>query len=501
MKLRFKQLNYQEDAANAVVNCFQGQVKGRRKDTLGRKKEEGQLEMIDKVAFSNKKLDISDENILKNVQNIQKEQEIPPVKNLAGKDFTIEMETGTGKTYVYIKTIYELNKYYGWSKFIVMVPSVAIREGVHKSFQITSDHFQEIYGKKIRYSVYDSKSKNNINNIEKFATSSAIEIIIMNYQAFASRSENSRRIYRKLDEMQSRKPIDVLKSTNPILIIDEPQKFGKQANKSIQEFNSLFRLRYSATHKEEFNKIYRLDAVDAYNQKLVKKIGVKGVDILNDMGVNRYLFLDGINVSNKAYPTARLEMEISQNSGIKRVLRKVKEGDNLYELSNGLKEYKGCVVKSVNALHNKVEFTNGLELTVGQTNGDIDEKHLRRIQIRETIRSHMEKEKMLYHEGIKVLSLFFIDEVAKYRQYNDKGNKLKGEYVEIFEEEYQKVINEYRDLLDPEYNKYLDNLSTDKTHNGYFSIDKKGKFIDSAERRDGNGSDDENAYDLIMKDK
>jgi len=501
INLRFKQLNFQEEAAQAVVDCFYGQTKGKRKDLLSRGQTEGQAEFFEKIAFSNKKLEISEDDILKNVQSIQKEQDIPPVKNLQGKDFTVEMETGTGKTYVYIKTMYELHRHYGWSKFIVMVPSVAIREGVHKTFQITADHFQEIYGKKIRFSVYDSKSKNNINNIEKFATSSSIEVIIMNYQAFASRSENSRRIYRKLDEMQSRRPIDVLKSVKPILIIDEPQKFGPQANNYLKEFNSLFRLRYSATHKEEFNKIYRLDAVDAFNKKLVKKIGVKGVDILNDTGANSYLFLDSIDVSRNTYPTARLEFEVSQNTSIKKILKRIKEGDNLYELSNEMKQYKEFTVKSINALHNKIEFTNGIELEVGQTNGDVDEKHLRRIQIRETIRSHLEKEKMLYHEGIKVLSLFFIDEVAKYRQYNENGNKVKGEYERIFEEEYKKVVNEYRDLLDPEYNKYLDDISVTKTHNGYFSIDKKGKFIDSKEKRGQEGSDDENAYDLIMKDK
>lgn len=501
MKLKFKQQGYQNKATQAVVDCFIGQTKGRAKELLGRSVDKGQSSFIEDIAFSNKKLEINEFDLLKNIQNVQKDQGLVLSKKLAGMDFTIEMETGTGKTYVYTKTMYELNKQYGWSKFIIMVPSIAIREGVNKSLQITADHFQEIYGKKIRFTVYNAKKKNNITNIKTFASSSAIEVIIMNYQAFASKSEDAKRIYRELDEMQSRKPIDVLKSTRPILIIDEPQKFGKQANESIKNFNSLFNLRYSATHKEDFNKIYRLDAVDAFNQKLVKKINVKGVEIIGALGSNSYLFLDRIEISDKSYPRAVLEIEIRQEGGIKKVLKRLSEGDDLYQLSGELKQYQGFVINSVNAFTNSIGFTNGVTLEVGQASGGLDDKHLRRIQIRETIKSHLEKEKELFKKGIKVLSLFFIDEVAKYRQYDQDNKKVKGEYAEIFEEEYKRSLVEFRDLFDSEYNKYLDSFNASNIHNGYFSIDKKGKYIDSKETRGEGASDDVDAYDLIMKDK
>jgi len=499
MKLKFKQQKYQSDATQVVIDCFVGQNKGKRKELLSRNTQ-GQSSFIEDIAFSNKPLD-KDFDLLKNVQNVQKEQGLIPVKKLMGMDFTIEMETGTGKTYVYTKTMYELNKHYGWSKFIIMVPSVAIREGVNKSLQITADHFQEIYGKKIRFNIYDSKKSNNINNIKTFASSSSIEVLVMNYQAFTARSENARRINRKLDEMQSRRPIDVLSTTRPILIIDEPQKFGPQANESMKKFNSLFRLRYSATHKEDFNKIYRLDAVDAFNQKLVKKINVKGVEIMGDSGTNSYIFLDRIDVSDKTYPKARLEFEVKQETGIKKVLKTVSDGADLYQLSKELKEYKGFVINSINALNNTVSFTNGIILGVGQVSGGVDDKHLRRIQIRETIKSHLEKEVVLFNKGIKVLSLFFIDEVAKYRQYDEHNKKQKGEYAEIFEEEYKKAIIEFRELFNPEYNKYLDGFNVAKIHNGYFSIDKKGNYINSKEARGEGASNDISAYDLIMKNK
>jgi len=501
MKLKFKQQRYQEDATMAVVNCFLGQTKGIRKDLLSRGNTGAQASFFEDIAFSNKKIELTESDILNNVRNIQKDHGIPPSRDLEGLNFTIEMETGTGKTYVYIKTMYELNKNYGWSKFIVMVPSIAIREGVYKSFQITADHFQEIYGKKIRFNIYDSKSKSNINKIKTFATNSNIEVIIMNYQAFAAKSEDAKRIYKKLDELESRRAIDLIKSTNPILIIDEPQKFGPQANESIKAFNSLFNLRYSATHKEDYNKIYRLDAVDAFNQKLVKKISVKGIEILEDTGTNSYLFLDRIDVSNKSLPTAKIEFEVSQGSGIKKVLRRVKIGDNLYELSNNLQQYKGFVISDINGLKNKVCFTNGVEVEAGQVSGAVDEKHVRRIQIREAIRSHLEKERELFHKGIKVLSLFFIDEVAKYRLYDDTGKPTKGEYAQYFEEEYCAALSEYRDLFNTEYNKYLDGFDVAKIHNGYFSIDKKGRFVDSKGDKKEGISDDTNAYDLIMKNK
>jgi type III restriction enzyme len=518
MKLQFKQQQYQADAAMVVVRCFEGQSKGLRKETVRRESLDrglfGSEIKVDEI-FSNKKLELAESDILKNVQTLQKEQGLKTADRLDGLNFTIEMETGTGKTYVYTKTMYELNKHYGWNKFIIMVPSVAIREGVHKSLEITADHFQEIYGKKIRFSIYNTNNKSNLINIKSFADTSNIEVIIMNYQAFATTSKESRKIYQKLDPIQSERPIDIIKRARPILIIDEPQRFGieegkvfnynkvSKAAKTIflnKEFNQLFTLLYSATHKKDFNKIYRLDAIDAYNQKLVKKISVKGIEVVGNSGTNSYLFLDRIQISTSQYPVAYLELEVKQTTGIAKKIRQVKEKDDLFVFSNELQQYKGFIVKEINGLTNTVTFTNGVELSVGQTIGHVDEEHVRRIQIREAIKSHIEKERIMFSKGIKVLSLFFIDEVAKYRIYDKNNNQQKGDYAKVFEEEYQQATNE-RNLFEEDYNKYLANHTVADIHNGYFSIDKKGHFVDSKEKKSEGGSDDESAYDLIMKNK
>ena len=505
MKLHFKQQQYQTDATMAVVRCFEGQSKGSRKEIVSRKSVDnglfGTAIQVQQI-FSNKKLDLVDSDILKNVQALQKEQGLKASSRLEGLNFTIEMETGTGKTYVYTKTMYELNKHYGWNKFIIMVPSVAIREGVHKSLEITADHFQEIYGKKIRFSIYNTNNKSNLINIKSFADTSNIEVIIMNYQAFATTSQESRKIYQKLDAIQSERPIDIIKRARPILIIDEPQRFGEKAEKIFtdREFDQLFTLRYSATHKKDFNKIYRLDAIDAYNQKLVKKISVKGIEVVGNSGTNSYLFLDRIQISTNQYPVAYLELEVKQGNGIAKKIRQIKEKDDLFVFSNELKQYKGFIVKEINGLTNSVTFTNGVSLSVGQTTGDVDEEHVRRIQIRETIKSHIEKERIMFSKGIKVLSLFFIDEVAKYRIYDQNNNQLKGDYAKAFEEEYLQATSQL-DLFEGEYNKYLAKHKVTDIHKGYFSIDKKGNFVDSKEKKGESGSDDESAYDLIMKNK
>lgn len=503
MKLIFKQQPYQTDATMAVVRCFEGQSKGFRKEVIGRETLDHGLfgtEVKVEEIFSNKKLEITEADILKNVQALQKEQGLKTISKLDGLNFTIEMETGTGKTYVYTKTMYELNKHYGWNKFIIMVPSVAIREGVHKSLEITADHFQEIYGKKIRFSIYNTQNKSNLINIKSFADTSNIEVIIMNYQAFATTSQESRKIYQQLDSLQSERPIDIIKRARPILIIDEPQRFGDKAEKIFtdREFNQLCTLRYSATHKKDFNKIYRLDAIDAYNQKLVKKISVKGIEVVGNSGTNSYLFLDRIQISTSQFPVAYVELEVKQANGIQKKIRQIKEKDDLYVFSNELKQYKGFVVKEINGLTNTVSFTNGITLSVGQTAGDVDEEHVRRIQIRETIKSHIEKERIMFEKGIKVLSLFFIDEVVKYRDYSSPDQK--GIYAKVFEEEYRQAISELS-LFEPEYNEYLQKHATEDIHKGYFSIDKKGQFVDSKEKRGESGSDDESAYDLIMKNK
>lgn len=521
MKLKFKKQQYQEDAAKSVVECFEGQPAGKQRDIVDRRnyvRNEGTIweEEIDEevVFFGNKKIELSKEEIRRNIRRVQKQNNLDYTDDQETMNYSIEMETGTGKTYTYIKTMYELNKAYGWSKFIVIVPSIAIREGVLKSFQITEEHFKQLYNKKIRYFVYNSNNSSNIANINNFAEDANIEVMIMNYQAFNTRSKATRRIYEELDELQSRSAIDVLKATNPILIIDEPQKMGKTED-ILREFNPLFILRYSATHKEKFryNMIYRLDALDSYNQKLVKKINVKGIEILHNKSENTYLYLEGVELSKSA-PIARMEIEVKSPNGVSKLTRNFKVGDNLYDISKGLEQYRGYKISEIDARHqsyDKVIFTNGEEILTGQIIGDAEETYMSRIQIRETIKSHFEKERELYKKGIKVLSLFFIDEVAKYRIYDEERQAHNGEYAKIFEEEYDKIYEENYESADEEYKEYLDSLKSQKVHNGYFSIDKKASkglnedetiFIDSnIDNKDDGTSSDADAYDLIMKDK
>ena len=401
--------------------------------------------------------------------------------------------------------MYELIKRYGWSKFIIVVPSVAIREGVYKSFQITEDHFAEDYGKKIRYFIYNSAQ---LTEIDRFASDSAINVMIINSQAFNSRSKDARRIGKYLDEFRSRRPIDILAKTNPIMIIDEPQSVEGTATKDrLKEFAPLFTLRYSATHRPDsiYNMIYRLDALDAYNKKLVKKIAVKGISVSGSTATEGYVYVQGINLS-KGNPTATIEFEVKGASGPRKVTRIVNEGYNLFETSGGLDEYKdGYTVLHIDGRDSSVEFTNGKKLYAGDVIGFVNEDQLRRIQIRETIISHIEREQQLFSKNIKVLSLFFIDEVAKYKQYDEHGNAVGGPYAKIFEEEYKAITNSMQlDLADSDaYLQYLRSIPVEQTHAGYFSIDKKsGHIIDSAlgNRRERT-SDDTDAYDLIMKDK
>lgn len=520
MKLKFKKQRYQEDASLSVVKCFEGQPKKIRQDLIGRREKKIDITnwndstVEDIISFGNSKILITNDELRKNIRSVQKHNNLDYTDKEGFQNYSIEMETGTGKTYTYIKTMYELNKAYGWSKFIVIVPSIAIREGVLKSFQITEEHFQELYKKKIRYFVYNSNNSSNIANINNFAEDNSIQVMIMNYQAFNTKSKANRRIYEELDELQSRKPIDVLKATNPILIIDEPQKMGKTED-LLKEFNPLFILRYSATHKEKFkyNMIYRLDAVDAYNQKLVKKINVKGIELLHNKSESTYLYLDRVEIS-KSDPVAYIEIETKSSTGVSKKTKKIKKNDRLFDLSGGLEEYKGYVVSEINAQNSSydvVKFSNGVEITTGQIVGDAEEDYMARIQIRETIKSHFEKEREYFKKGIKVLSLFFIDEVAKYKIYDENKKAHNGEYAKIFEEEYNNIFNEYYNFIDEDYKKYLDSLNGKKVHSGYFSIDKKASkglseeeqiFIDSKidDKTDGTSSD-EDAYDLIMKDK
>lgn len=517
MKLKFKVQPYQTNAVESVVDCFAGQVNtaglayridpGVNKKLLAQGPTLPGMD-IEQTGFKNADIQLTDSQILTNIHAVQRRQNLPLSDKLVSSagckvNLDVEMETGTGKTYCYIKTIFEMNKRYGWSKFIVVVPSIAIREGVLKSLEITAEHFTESYGKKARFFAYNSRQ---LHHLESFSSDAGINVMVINIQAFNATGKDNRRIYDELDDFQSRKPIDVISSNRPILILDEPQKMeGKKTLEALAKFKPLMILRYSATHRTTHNKIHRLDALDAYNQKLVKKIAVRGIAVKGLAGTNAYLYLESIEISKKA-PVARIEMEVRQGGGIKRIVKRLERGKDLFVESNELDQYRGFVIAQIDANNDTVEFTNGHVLSAGDATGDITERAIRRIQIREAIRAHLEKEQVLFAQGIKVLSLFFIDEVVKYRDYSQADEK--GEYARIFEEEYERLKDEYLGelALDNEaYRKYLADIPVERTHNGYFSIDKKTrKLTDPSVKKRGEDaglSDDVDAYDLILKDK
>ena len=506
MKLKFKHQKFQADAAKAVVDVFNGQPYQSGMSYLidkGYTKSRQQELDEDFIGFKNAKIVLDDNRILENIQTIQRNNLIKPSEQLEGKyNLTVEMETGVGKTYTYIKTMFELHKAYGWSKFIIIVPSIAIREGVYKSFQITQDHFMEEYGEKIRFFIYNSA---HLNQIDQFASDNKINVMIINSQAFNAKGKDARRIDMKLDEFRSRRPIDIIAKTNPILIIDEPQSvLGPTTLAAIKKFNPLMTIGYSATHRIPFNMVYRLDAMEAYNKKLVKKIAVKGISVSGQSGTDGYMYLQNINLSKDKSPTATLEFNVKGANGIKKTTRIVNEGFNLYQQSGCLEEYKGYTVSRIDgrATSNFVELSNGIKIEVGEVLGSkTDENQIRRIQIRETIESHLERERQLFYKGIKVLSLFFIDEVAKYKDYQEADEK--GIYAHMFEDEYKRIVDSYvGELGDNEYIKYLKSITPESTHAGYFSIDKRsGRSVNSEIKRGATSSDDIDAYDLIMKDK
>ena len=511
MRIQYKHQKFQADAAKAVVDVFAGQPYLTPTYMMDRGTGYYQTTLTEEQDFtgwSNQRIipELSDQLILEHLQKIQRANQIAPSSKLEGRadgyNLTIEMETGVGKTYTYIKTMYELNRAYGWSKFIIVVPSIAIREGVYKSFEMTQEHFAEEYGKKIRFFIYNSSQ---LTEIDRFASDSSINVMIINSQAFNAKGKDARRIYMKLDEFRSRRPIDIIAKTNPILIIDEPQSVeGKQTKERLKEFHPLLTLRYSATHKSDsiYNMVYRLDAMEAYNKRLVKKIAVKGITESGSTATTSYVYLESINLS-KSDPTATIQFDVKQANGTKPKSRIVKIGDNLYDYSNGLEEYKeGFVVKSIDGRDDSVEFLNGVKLFAGDVIGKVDEDQLRRIQIRETILSHIQRERQLFYKGIKVLSLFFIDEVANYREYDAAGQPVNGKYATMFEEEYEDIVGNLQlSIGDDDYIKYLNSISAERTHAGYFSVDKKGKMINSKVGRKETTSDDVSAYELIMKNK
>ena len=512
MRIQYKHQKFQADAAKAVVDVFAGQPYLTPSYMIDRGYEAGQQRLHDESDFtgwSNHRIipELTDGIILEHIQKIQRANQIAPSDKLEGRadgyNLTIEMETGVGKTYTYIKTMYELNRAYGWCKFIVVVPSVAIREGVYKSFETTQEHFAEEYGKKIRFFIYNSTQ---LTEIDRFASDSSINVMIINSQAFNAKGKDARRIYMKLDEFRSRRPIDIIAKTNPILIIDEPQSVeGKQTKERLKEFCPLLTLRYSATHKSDsiYNMIYRLDAMEAYNKRLVKKIAVKGISESGSTATDSYLYLESINLS-KSDPTATLQFEVKMASGTpKKKSRICKIGDNLFNYSNELEEYReGYIIKSIDGRDDSVEFLNGIKIYAGDVVGKVNEDQLRRIQIRETILSHIQRERQLFYKGIKVLSLFFIDEVANYREYDAAGQPVNGKYATMFEEEYTDIIDNLQlSFGEDDYIRYLNSIQPAKTHAGYFSVDGKGKMINSKVGRKETTSDDVSAYELIMKNK
>ncbi len=526
MKLKFKIQQYQTDAVENVVKVFNGQPnKGSAEYVMDQGKmyvkDNGKLTEVknihfeeDSTGYKNGDIVLTKDDLLKNIHLVQTENNIRLSNDLVDKlghcQLDVEMETGTGKTYVYVKSMFELNKLYGWTKFIVVVPSVAIREGVKTSFDITVDHFMELYGKKARYFIYNS---NNLNQIDTFSQSSDISVMIINTQAFntslkeGGKNAAARIIYSVRDEFASRRPIDVIAANHPIIILDEPQKMGGTATQTaLARFNPLFTLNYSATHKDTHNPVYVLDALDAFNQKLVKKIEVVGFELKHLKGTDSYMYLEDIVLSKTEAPKARFEIEVKYANSIKREVKSLGVGDDLFYVSNELEQYRGYTLSDIHidtmdSSHSTVSFSNGKVMYIKDVYGDISADHKARIQIRETIKAHFRKEASLFKRGIKTLSLFFLDEVANYRKYDEDGQQMLGRYGEIFEQEYRAELNNNQNLFDADYMSYLGSISTHDTHAGYFSIDKKGRSVNSDIKRGSDQSDDISAYELILEKK
>lgn len=512
MKLQFKHQSFQREAARAIVDAFLGQP---LQDAFAYRMDVGKGGLaLEAQGFRNQELQLSDAQLTENIRAIQTKQELQPVDHVRRDAhgtlaLSIEMETGTGKTYTYIKTMYELYKHYGWTKFIIVVPSVAIREGVIKSLEMMADHFAEEYGERMQHFVYDS---GRLTAIDQFASDSKLHVMVINTQAFNATGADARRIGMKLEEFGWRRPVDVIGETRPILIIDEPQSVlgADKKNKTrqgLQQFNPLFTLLYSATHRRDdiYNQVYRLDAIDAFNKHLVKKIEVMGVEQVGTTGTNGYLHLESIVLSKTKgeAPRARISFDAAGRVGLRTATRTVDKGFDLYAESGELEAYRdGFTIEDINGVKGCIRLSSGQEVYEGQAIGAVSEEAIRRIQIRATIQKHFEREKQLFHQDIKVLSLFFIDAVDKYRVYEAGGEVSKGRWAEIFEEEYVSVLNEVQDLFwDDKYKQYLSGISPEETHAGYFSQDKKGKLIDSKIARGETTANDSDAYQLIMRDK
>lgn len=518
MKIQFDgALSYQQEAIDAIVDIFKGQEKCESNFTVYSPEflaKQQNLEFTD-LGYGNR-LTLTEGKILENVQNIQLGNGLKP--SIRGEvnrnelDFTVEMETGTGKTYVYLRTILELYTKFGFSKHIIVVPSIPIKEGVFKSLQITREHLRELYDNvNYNFFVYDSSK---LNEVRDFATNDRLEIMVINIDAFSKSFENpsddkkSANIIHRYNDSLGYKPLDLIKNTNPFIIIDEPQTTMSTAlrKKAVQNLSPLAIVRYSATHKEKVNLMYKLDAVDAYQKKLVKQIEVGSVQT---EGANSQAYIRLLEIKlSKGFPTAKLELDIFKQGSVSRKAVWVKQNEDLQELTDR-DEYEGFIVKDIYGVQGNeyIDFTSREEIIrLGEAIGNVDDRQVKTALISKTIEEHLDKEIILNPQGIKVLSLFFIDTVSKYRMYDEDGNVTNGEYAEIFEKEYLKLIKK------PKYNSLFGEIkdvesTVSQIHNGYFSIDKKAKSSNKKEKfeyfKDTNGSTnaDEDTYNLIMRDK
>lgn len=489
MKLHFdSNQEYQLEAIRAITDIFEGQPLSSG-DFAFALEEAGAL--LNENGVGNKLL-LTNEQLWQNVLQIQQHNGIKHTPDpsqegssgLQGMNFSVEMETGTGKTYVYLRTIYELNKLYGFKKFVIVVPSIAIREGVLKNLQITHDHFQTLYDKaQINFDLYDSKK---VSNLRGFAASNAIQLLVINIDSFA-KDENV--INRPNDKLTGKKPIEFIQSTNPIVIVDEPQNMETDIRKrAIENLNPLCTLRYSATHTNLYNLVYSLNPVMAYDAGLVKQIEVDS--ILSENAMNEaFIQLESISAT-KTKITAKIKIDCNTEKGVVKKSITVKAGDDIYKLSNQREIYKdGFIIDEIDAGNGSITLTNGLMLAEGETQGGMTDEVMK-FMIRKTVEEHLKKERTYNEKGLKVLSLFFIDKVKNYREYDSAGNKLDGKFAQWFEEIYQHEVSK------PVFRGLFSHVATE-VHNGYFSQDNKGRVKDTG----GETQADDDTYKLIMQHK
>ena len=509
MKLHFEDnLDYQKAAIEAVADLFRGQDINRTEFTVSKLvNPSGQTAlpgMEESTLGIGNRLQLLDDELLENLGDIQLRNGLRPSDSLASGDFTVEMETGTGKTYVYLRTIFELNKRYGFTKFMIVVPSVAIKEGVYKTLQITRDHFENLYpnAKGYEYFLYDSRKLGQVRN---YATSPNIQIMVVTVGAINKKDVNN--LYKDSEKTDGEKPIDLVRATHPIIIVDEPQSVDGglkgQGKKALDAMNPLCTLRYSATHADKHHMLYRLDAVDAYERELVKQIEVASLEI--EGGHNKaYLKLLSTH-NNRGSIAAKVEVDIAQRKKVRRTVMTVEDGDDL-EQETGRAIYENCRIGTITCgkSNQSMEISvPGGEFTLhpGDEVGGVNPDDLKRLMIRRTIKEHLDKEMRFAAQkrDVKVLSLFFIDSVKYYRQYDEDGNEVKGKYALMFEEEYRKLAKQ------PDYQTLFEKIDLDidasEVHNGYFSIDKKGGWTETAENNQANRDNAERAYNLIMKEK